>query len=538
MQSKATKKKKHHLTICLVKKDDNAIKSIVKNDGDIKEIKIGKTATLYIRPSSSKPPSWLDFFKNKLDASSIGIFNASSTALLLVQHDNRVFSLTFGQGRHLLEDGVIEQTFGLRVVLNAINPERIRTIDRDSLDVIGRRTREQVSKEDSITSFGLNIDQDLVRAVTGKANDKELGERLTGSDALSLNVPVEISDLEPLLAKCLKLYHSKVYKKTFSWIDHIAEIRDPSILISLDGKLINNIRKKDVSKIWLAVPEVIEWVNVRGFRYTGWHSKEVVDDIYMPDFLARCTKLTELTVDILKRWKVECINAVTEMPGPVWSLYSCIYAEINYSGSVFLLNGGQWYRVDRDFVKEVNEETEGILRSFGTVPKLPSYNDASEEDYNKRICEEHKKEFALMDRKIIPYSGRNSSIEFCDLYSRHHAMLHIKRYSGSSVLSHLFAQGVVAAEAFAQDAIFREKVNAKLPTSFKLADPRAQIDPRNFEVVFGIVSRSENELELPFFSRVTLRNAYRRLNVMRYKMSVVKISNESKSSDDNEVQPS
>lgn len=154
---------------------------------------------------------------------------------------------------------------------------------------------------------------------------------------------------------------------------------------------------------------------------------------------------------------------------------------------------------------------------------LPSYRDPSEGQYNERVCASDKTRLALMDKKLIPYSGRHSSIEFCDIYTRTKAICHIKRYGGSSVLSHLFAQGVVSAEAFAHDADFRAKVNARLPPSFRLKDPAAQIDPRDFTVVFGIVSKSDEELQLPFFSRVTLRNAWRRLSANRYETSVVRI---------------
>jgi|SRR5579863_2319765 len=102
-------------------------------------------------------------------------------------------------------------------------------------------------------------------------------------------------------------------------------------------------------------------------------------------------------------------------------------------------------------------------------------------------------------------------------------LVHVKRYGGSSVLSHLFAQGVVSGELFLGDAAFREKVNAELPTGFKLTDPQARPMPGNYEIIYAIISESKKDLDLPFFSKVTLRNARRRLQTLGYNVSIGKI---------------
>lgn len=516
------RERKHHLTVYLVK-DGVDLDDAIDREKELITVALRPGAKLYARASKTAPPSWLRFFEGKVRAKEIGAFTASSAALLLVKHEGRVFGLAFGQGRYLFKDGVVEPGFGLRVVLNAVDPEKIRTIDKDSLDVVGRRTREQVSKEDSIASFGLNVDQDLVRAVTGSATDPTLGKKVTGADALVVSVPNSLAALPDLLGKCGTLYRSRAYKKSFDWIDHIGPARDPAILARLDQKLVTLIKGREVRTIWLAVPEVLDWTLVAGFRYAGWRDRAVVDDIFMPDFLERYPDLADISPERLRACKVLCVGSESDRPLRSWSLYDCLYAEVEDRQSLYLLNGGEWYRVDRDFVAQVNKDVARIMTSRDAGVTLPAYRDRSEGAYNERVCASDRSRLALMDKKLIPYSGRHSSIEFCDIYSKTQAICHIKRYGGSSVLSHLFAQGVVSAEAFASDAGFRAKVNEKLPRSFQLKDPGAQIDPRDFTVVFGIVSRSEENLQLPFFSRVTLRNACRRLSANRYETSVVHI---------------
>ena len=521
MAASREKKKKNHLTMYLLKKGVAADKA-VEEDG-VEILTLGKHCTLYARPSHTTPPSWLRFFEGSVDAKDLRLRNASCSAVLIADFGERRVALTFGHGRHLLKEGVVEPAFGLRVALNAIDPERIRTLDRDSLGVIGRRTREQVSSEGSITAFELDVDQDLVRAVTGRARDEGLGGTVTGADSLGMTPPASFSDLPVLVSRVLGLYDSEEYRKYFDWIDHIGRIRDPALVSTLDDALVARMRARDVERMWLAVPVVLDWRKVHGFRYAGWRSSDTFDDVFMADFLGAYPSLAALSVDALRRIRVLCIDAETDAVTYKWPLYDCIYSEIEKGGRQYLLNAGEWYLVDRDFVSEVNTAVQKILGRPSTVT-LPAYSDASEEEYNKRVCSSDKARFALMDRKAIPYSGQHSKIEFCDIFTRDKAMIHVKRYAGSSVLSHLFAQGVVAAEAFAQDPVFRNKVNAALPQAFRLNDPDEQLDPREYEVVFGIVSRSpEEEVRLPFFSRVTLRNAHRRLSGIRFKASVLKI---------------
>src|SRR5439155_10506573 len=112
-----------------------------------------------------------------------------------------------------------------------------------------------------------------------------------------------------------------------------------------------------------------------------------------------------------------------------------------------------------------------------------------------------------MDRENISHGGGYSKIEFCDLFSDKRQIVHVKHYGGSSVLSHLFYQGIVSGELFLADADFRTKVNDKLLKSHKLADPFKQPAAKDYEVVFAIISMSPKKLDLPFFSKVSLRNA-------------------------------
>ena len=129
-----------------------------------------------------------------------------------------------------------------------------------------------------------------------------------------------------------------------------------------------------------------------------------------------------------------------------------------------------------------------------------------------------------MDKKNIMYGGGQNRIEFCDLYAQGGDMIHVKRYGGSSVLSHLFAQGTMSGELFRTQSDFRGLVNARLPDSHKIPDHTASPDRDEYRVVFAIVSdQRTGELTIPFFSRLNLRSAATRLVAYGYRVAIKKI---------------
>jgi len=476
--------------------------------------------TLYVKTPRSAAPSWLSLFAGYADLHSLRLRNASTSAVLMTRRGGRLFAVPFGYGRHLLAPGSWEENFGLRTTLNIVEPEKIRSIDRKRFDAIARQTREQASREGRIDEFGLDIEQDLLRALVGVPRDGELGRRVAGMDALTPTVDVELKDLPELLKRYARAYRRRAYKQHFPWVDHIAEVRDPRIKEPLEDLLIERLGDDRPEKCWLAVPVQVDWSRVGGFRYGGGKREELKPDLHLRDFKESVRSDVELSADYLRARRVSCISAEGEQVINRWTVFQCLYAEIEYDRDTYLLTSGSWYRVARNFVDAVNRYVRGIP---ATTVALPEYDDDSEEEYNKRAARENHGNLALMDQKILSYGGGPSRIEFCDLYSRSRAMVHVKRYHGSGVLSHLFAQGVTSARAFLQSEEFRKKVNAKLPASHKLGNTARRPRADRFEVAYAIVSRSTKPLELPFFSRVSLRHSTEMLRTLGFSVTLTKI---------------
>jgi hypothetical protein len=81
---------------------------------------------------------------------------------------------------------------------------------------------------------------------------------------------------------------------------------------------------------------------------------------------------------------------------------------------------------------------------------------------------------------------------------------------------------------FKSDAEFRREVNEKLPTSHRLADIRAVVRQDEYRVVIVIVGGPGTALQLPFFSRVTLKNSCKLLDAYGYRVAVSHVSLEAR----------
>jgi len=252
-------------------------------------------------------------------------------------------------------------------------------------------------------------------------------------------------------------------------------------------------------------------------------------DLELDEFLESVRSDVEISPEYLRHRSIRCFGSEDDRQIRRWRAYDCIYAELRHGGETFLLSGGIWYRVAKNFVDEIERAVSAIPE---TKVVLPRYRWEAEEDYNRRAKKESAGELALMDQKNILHGGGRSRIEFCDLYSRSRVMVHVKRDGGSSVLSHLFNQGLVSAEAFIQDAEFREKVNKKLPATHKIGATHRRPRPDRFEVAFAIAGKTRDRLALPFFSKVSLRHVARRLGAIGYRVTLTNIPPESASDAD------
>lgn len=517
-----SKQKSVKLNVYLLKKA-YALGNPIIADGKMTESEVeipnGGEALLYTTQSGSKPPGWANFLA-PLESDAIKKLRVgSASVVLIIPAAGRHFAACFGHGYAYIDKQFIEARFGLRTCLNVIDHESIRTLDKRTFDSIGKLSQEQSTRPVPITEFGLEVDRDLLRSVVGKPRDEAFGSQIAGRDSVGTSISISLDRLPSFLRKCLQASQRDTYKQHFEFIDNIADVSDPAIQKALDALLVESINNDQVSKIWLAVPEIINWQDIAGFKFSAGKNAEIHDDIILARYLDAWSLRGSLTVEALRLHRVYQIGSDGATIENSWLVHHCLYAELGLDDETYILTEGTWYKVDQNFVKSVQAEIDAIPK-FKT--KLADWGDEHEQHYNERLVKNSSGQFALMDRKMISHGGGSSSIEFCDVLTSEGDIIHIKHYSGSSVLSHLFQQGTVSAFMTAGDMEFRKKVNAILPTTHKLPESSA-FATSNFQVVYAIGTRDPIGFDMPFFSKVSLRNSVRQLRVSGYRVAFTTI---------------
>ena len=516
-------KKVNHLTVFLIKQHYKTVDQVVKTENCETPVEVAiaghGSGNLFVKKTPPTPPKWADLFKLHIDLQSLA--GRGVSAAFVIEISGRCFVLAFGQGgRFLLKEDVAEDRFGLICALNAVDPNTFRCVDVQSLDAIDSHTRIQSGQEATSDQFGLSVEQDMLKAIVGAPKNAGLGNRMTGSDALSVSVKMDLSDLPFLLNAYREMFEAELSAGNHQWVNNISLTKNTATIAALEAALDARLSAGNFEGIWLSIPEIIEWTTVKGFMYT--HGKSVIHpDINLHGFCK--TVDGPITLDMLRERTVFCADADHKRTFKSWSVYKCLYAEVEHDGSMYVLNDGKWFSIAKDFVERTDKD-------YANVPlsklALPEYTGGGEGAYNESVALLDPATYDLLDdKKKIMHGGGHGQVEICDLLTLNRELIHVKMYGKSSVLSHLFAQGFVSGQLIQIDAEFRQKVKDQLSVTHKaLIDAATKPAFEAFTIVYAIISDKPGaELHLPFFSRVNLNNTRKILRGYGFKVELLKV---------------
>ena len=516
---------KNKVTIYLYKdigKFDDVLNEKYKKKLKKKEIK--KNMYFFYFDIPDREPSWIkNFFIDKID--DLKIISKTASGLLLIKKENNIFAIPFGYGHNFLEKSLAEENFGLKLILNIVDKNSIRKISKKTLSSEPKNTVEQLSRISSIMDFSVDIEQDLIEEITGIPK-KDLQENFTdslvvGKTAFTISKEINVESIEDFLNIVWEYYNKDDYKKDFDFIDNIKELKSFGDLDEKIIKKINNFDNQNNVKLWLAIPEIIKWEEIKGFVYSFDKEKHIFDDVYIEDFVD-ILRNKKIDLKFLKDKRIIAIKNTNDEEYNRWSLYKTIYAEVSNKDNTYILSNGKWYKINNKFVSKVNEVYEGVLQKTKEKISLPDSDYKREDKYNEKVAENES--YILMDKKNISYGGGYSSIELCDLLDKKNKIfIHVKKYSGSSTLSHLFSQAEVSSQLILQDQDFIKKAKEKEPLLNEVFTEN--FNPNDYSIVFGIIHDKNKKLDIPFFSKVKFKNTLSLLNAFGYKQAyLVKIN--------------
>lgn len=522
--------KKQRLNIFLLKENTSITNVVQKDTAGLESFPISDgynfSGTIWIKNAPSKPPKWEAFLQSGTNSPLATLFTQSASALIVLEADGRGFCIAFGAAaRYWIEDEYIERRFGMLVTLNTVQHDKIRSVDREEFETITRMTRSQTSISSSIDNFGLDVQRDLVRSVTGEPQDKDFASHITGADNLILNVAVNFCDLGNKCSEALQHFKEEKYKERYGWIDNFQRIQDKTLITSLEQSLYESLQNETSETIFLSPPILMDTQESHQFRYPSERvSSDAHPDLRLFDLLELFDRKT-LTVEWMKDHKirefpVDSNNALRE-----FSIFDSVVYETSREEKLYTLSQGEWYMIAQDYVTQIKEELD-LIEEHPNLLLPAALPDEREGIYNKRAFDELQGTFALLDQKLVMYGGGNSSVEVCDLLSLDRNFIHVKAKTKSSALSHLFAQGLVSGQVMREPKFRQLAFQQCEEESHHHLFTNENFLATDHQVTYAIITSADLPIKdaLPFFfSKQSLVNAARELRNMGYKVWIKKI---------------
>jgi uncharacterized protein (TIGR04141 family) len=501
---------------------------------------------LFTDQSNANRPTWLGFINGFVEGDPLVLENRSCSAILFLNvqvpgsTDERTFTLTFGSGHHALRQEAFERNFGLKVTLNAVARQDLKNLDVATPEATTLQKRIQSSRKMDLQGFGIDVERDLLRLAGGIPTDTGFARSLAGRDALTLSAKMTPADLEAKCLRALKLYEATDYKKDYGFIDQIAPVRDQPLVEALDDLVFAEVQELlagHASDLHLTLPEIIdpERSHEIGYFGLGFRSgtKPGFGEIAIEDYIAELAKghpdqLTSMA-ELKSSHEVRVVIDGQGNKERKRRIYDCFVFETTHDQKTYVLFAGDWYLVEDKFFKSVEQEFNRLLSATpirATTTALNEQELIAELDLDPDLLN-------LDKVKCSPFGALGANLEPCDFLSRSKAFIHLKDGHGSDAISHLWNQGVVSAETFVRDDVFRKSMRksamkrqakaGKAGFEALLPDGRSKPVPTDYKVIFGIMRhryKRTNRMGLPFFSMVSLRVVANRIELMGYGVEV------------------
>lgn len=483
---------------------------------------------LYVKGSRPREPRWTSDLRSIVRHDQLQeLRSQSSSAVLLVEQDGRIFAVTFGHGFHAINPNLVERGFGLRVTANVIADGRITGADTRGLSRAARSQKTMLSVASEFYALGVEPTEEWIRQLSGKVSTEAFATTAAGADSLRLTIKdFSLPRLPVKLREIMSRFRADDYQRDFGFLDNFIKLerRDPQVA-ELDGRLTELLRAGD-RDIYFAAPDPFEQLDV-AFYVVRYRRKVEVEQLSQEE-VYRALGALELPEDALHKVKIEAHDADGQLVDKVYDLYDYVQAELPGEGVRYVLASGVWFRVSDDYVQEIKSNVTRItdLTDELTLPKWDkkrldddSSDKTAEGSYNKQVAKE--RQFALLDKKNVSIGGRYQKVEVCDLLTSARQLICVKRSTRSSTLSHLFSQASVSASLM-YDEPYR---NNMLEYYRNIGGTGDFGSPSNWTFVYAIATDKNGPLaeSLFFFSQVNLVTHARDITGRGFRVGLARI---------------
>lgn len=510
-------KKSRNFTVYLLKTKFNPTNAL-KEDHHLrllaeKGTNIPEKGIMYIGQNPNTSPWWKKYWgiRQTLNQTSVG-------AIVFLPISERWFAITFGMSFHCLKEDAYEYDFGLRVTLNTLDPEKIKSTDL-LIPETAKRQRIQIPNATNLTYFDFNADESIVKRLTGAVKEeyKDIIRNATGSTNLKFATDCEPSGLCALCARLLNIYKLTDYEQSFPDIHNIVPIKDPDIISSLNNKLLEDFRSES-RDLTLCVPEIIDYTTNYKVTYRGARASDEFDDVYIGNYreYLKKRKITTYDVSTFKK-HLMCIQDENGNVLQTFSIYKSFLYDCQFNDKTYHLCEGNWYEINATFIHKLQNELNPYFANTHDI--LCECDQEREDEYNNYAKEHSPKnlEVHCLDKQNIAPRGQRN-VEPCDLIANSDGkaeLIHNKISTRSASLSHLFNQGVNSVMLLRENQEAKENLKKLVNDSNTLKE---SIESDKYMVTFGIISNKPRDLKskaLPLFSQISLLRSIKALRTLK-----------------------
>lgn len=494
---------------------------------------------------------WLSTIRS-LTGHRLEFTNVTASAALIIRLDGDVFALAFGHGWQYLSKHKIDREFGLHTAVRLLNPDDIKKITRWALSAKARVDHNMVPAGQGLWAFGLREHAEIIRQLEGAAKldcgldltyvrlrghhrDFRLG--IECKDGIRLPLAAEahslIEDLRKL-RRALRDVPVDARLEALQWVRRVP--KSDELCATLDsavGDLLMGPERTD-GEVGIAYPaRYYEGPDVQ--RYVGKVGAVAIDtdELTIEDLRQGLRgRSPDEFLTTLRTSRIRGRDDSGADLGEDVSALNWMAAEIVDPQQRYVLLDGDWYELRDRYVDHVSKV---VTAAFANEPswKLPAWREAPVDDrgrivegeYNKHVAQTDNT-FLCLDKKLLRTKSHPHGFEVCDLLGPNNELIHVKKFSsktGSSVLSHLFAQGLVAIESLIDHETWQRFVDELV----KPADPeRAKtLGARPTGLTFAM-HRPDKELTpdtLFTFARSALVTASTALTAYHIPLQIAKI---------------
>nr|WP_209348835.1 TIGR04141 family sporadically distributed protein [Pontixanthobacter sp. CEM42] len=494
----------------------------MKTNSSLAEIQVpGENFRFFAGRAYSNRPKWRKFFPQpvQLELNSLrgeapaGVLFCRATTSNL--ENVRWLALCFGGGYFSLDIDKFEPHFGMRVALAKSGERALRSVDFRRPEEGTLVSRTQSSRPTGIFGFGFDAHNSILNAISTLAEDASFGSTMSGADAFKLTTEVDFNSLGSKLTEILDAYYADLPPEIAEWCGNIIPVRDTSVKALLDEELVNTINSGETDLVHLAPPEIFENGSLETIKFTGQGRRGPFISLSVSNYLQ---VRNSVSLDQMRSDKVKIQTENSEDYFDRWTVYKCLSAEIDLDEEKYVLTAGQWYQVAGDYVASINQQVAAIPDCEWPLPDYAF--GTTEGDYNTSAAIDDDG-LHYYDKDLVTFKGERGRIEFCDLLSDDKHIIHVKKRTSSSTLSHVFQQAFVSAEAFLEYPLLREQMREAHPDMDELI-PEARPTTEDYKVVVAIMD--EGKSYFPFLSKVGMAGLAKNLRRMGYQVRLTWIT--------------